>query len=426
MKKIIIKGLKEEVYYEKLDSGLDVYLWKNEKSNSFFASLNVKYGSIHTEFKLKGDKKTYKVPNGIAHFLEHVKFNTKDGTAFDLFDSLGSDVNAFTTFEYTSYHITGTNDVTENLNKLLDYVYTPYFKKQLINQEKGIILEEAKSEFDNPGSCLFYKRLEDTLHYDKRKNYIVGSLEEIKNISVKDVELIYDTFYHPQNMFMVVTGNIDIYETMACIKENMSQKEFQKYRYPEIKSQKEPLKVVKEYDEFTSNTQIPIVSLVAKISQKKVGIDVKSNILLSMILKSNFGISSILKNELLDEKLVMGMDFSRSAVNDHILITINASTKYPEEVISRIKEKLQHLTISKEDFERKKRAAIANLVFMYDDAEEVNMTIQDDIIYSKDHKVLDNVKGIYENLTYEDALELLKKIDTSNLSIIVMKPKKEA
>ena len=46
----------------------------NYKCNSFFASLNVKYGSIDTEFKIKGNKKTHKVPNGIAHFLEHKMF----------------------------------------------------------------------------------------------------------------------------------------------------------------------------------------------------------------------------------------------------------------------------------------------------------------------------------------------------------------
>lgn len=425
MEKIIINGLKEEVYYEKLPSGLDVYLWKNEKCNSFFASLNVKFGSIHTEFKIKNSKKVYKVPNGIAHFLEHVNFNIKGGTAYDIFDKLGSDINAFTTFEYTSYHVTGANNVTENINNLLDYVYTPYFKKQLINNEKGIIIEEAKGELDNPGSILFYKKLENALHNDKRKNKIVGSIEDIKSTTLEDINLVYDTFYHPQNMFMIVTGNIDIYETMACIKENMEQKKFKKYLYPEIKNVKEPTTVVKDYEEITGNVQIPLLSFSLKMGKKKKENTPKNNILLSLILRSNFGASSIFKNELIDKKIVTNMSFSRDSVNDNILLTINASTKYPEEVIKLIKEKLNNMTLSKEDFERKKRASIANLIFLYDDAEQVNMNIQDDIIYGYNNKIINDIKEIYENLSYEEAVEQLKKIDISNISIVVMKPKKE-
>ena len=205
MEKIIINGLKEEIYYEKLPCGLDVYLWSNEKINSFFASLNVNYGSIHTEFKLKGEKNYRKVPNGIAHFLEHVNFNIKGGTAYDLFDKLGSDINAFTTFEYTSYHVSGATNLKDNLNCLLDYVYTPYFKKNLINNEKGIITEEARAGLDNPGAVCFYKELENTLINDKRKNKIVGDLEDIKNMYNKLI--LENSFYRG-----LIVGNLDVQE----------------------------------------------------------------------------------------------------------------------------------------------------------------------------------------------------------------------
>lgn len=424
MEKIIIKGLKEEVYYEKLPSGLDVYLWQNEKCNSFFASLNVKYGSIHTDFKLKKSKKTYHVPNGVAHFLEHLNFNSKEGDVYSIFDKLGSDINAFTTFEYTSYHVTGANNVNKNINALLDYVYTPYFTKQLVNNEKGIILEEAKSGLDNPGNIFFYKKLENTLIKDNRKNRVIGNLEDIKDITLDDVELAYNTFYHPENMFMVVTGNIDLYATMACIKENMSKKEFEKYQEPEVLKIKEPSKVVKKFEKIEGNVQEPLASVIIKMPQSKLKISTKNNILYSLILKCNFGATSEFKNELIDNKLVTGLDFSRTSVTDNILVAINARTKYPEEVIKMIKEKLNNLSVNKEDFERKKRASIASLVFLYDDAEEVNMNIQDDIIYSKNHKVIDDIKEIYENLKYEDALELLEKLNFDNISVLIMEQKK--
>ena len=133
MEKIKIKGIDEEIYHTVSNKGLDIYVWKNIYAKSFYLSLNVKFGSVHTEFLVQGKKHT--VPNGIAHFMEHIKFNVdKDKTANDLFDPLGSDINAFTTFKFTSYLVYGTNKFSDNLNNLLDYVYTPYFTKEIIKK----------------------------------------------------------------------------------------------------------------------------------------------------------------------------------------------------------------------------------------------------------------------------------------------------
>ena len=426
MKKIEIDGLKEVVYFEKLPCGLDVYLWSSEKCNSFFASLNVNYGSIGTEFKLENDRKNYEVRTGIAHFLEHLNFNLKDGkTAYDLFDKLGTDINAFTTFEYTSYHLNGTNNLEENLTYLLDYVYTPYFTKKTVNNERGIILEEAKMGLDNPGNVFFYKKYENSLVNDKRRVKIIGTLDDIKDISLEEIELVYENFYHPENMFMVVTGNIDVYKTLDCIKKYCETKDFKEYKNPKLKKIKEPSKVVKEFDKITANVEIPIVSVGIKIPRKKIPDKVKNNILLSLILKSNFGNTSEFKNDLLEQKIVNSLSSSRSSVTDNVLINVEATTRYPEEVIKLIKDKLNNLSISKEDFERKKRASIASLIFLYDDAEEVNMNIQDDIIYGSEHKIINNIKNIYENLEYEEALNMLEKISLENMSVLIMEPKEK-
>lgn len=422
MKKIKFNGLNEEIIYEKLPCGLDVYLWNNDKCHSFKISLNVNYGSIHTDFKIKD--KEYHVPCGIAHYLEHVNFNIDDDTtAFDLFENLGSDINAFTTFEYTSYHITGTEDVVDNTNKLLNYLYTPYFKKKLIQKERGIILEEAKMGLDNPGIEMFYKNYECVMHNDKRRNKVIGTLEDIKKISLEDIKLIYNTFYHPENMFMIVTGNIDVYEVLAAIKENMGARKFPKYQKPEVLFTKEPSSVVTEECVFEGNTEIPKISVNIKISDTKIKPTVENNCLLSLILRSNFGVTSEFKNSLIEEKLVTSLGFEKFYADNNCYIKISAISKYPDVVVEKIKNKLNNLEITEQEFERKKKVSIAKLIFMFEDSEDVNYNIQDDIIYTKDHKIVNNIKEIYENLKYEEALKLLKKIDTKNIASVVMKPK---
>ena len=118
MKKIEIKGTGEYIYQDKTINNMPVYIWENKNLNGFYLSLCVKYGSIHTSFKFQN--KEYNVPKGIAHYLEHIKFNESKGVkANDYFDKLGSDINAFTTYEYTNYEVTGHNNFKENLSHFI-------------------------------------------------------------------------------------------------------------------------------------------------------------------------------------------------------------------------------------------------------------------------------------------------------------------
>ena len=50
MKKIKIKGIDEFVYYEKLDNGLEVYLYTNDNVRNNYVTFTTKYGSIYNEF----------------------------------------------------------------------------------------------------------------------------------------------------------------------------------------------------------------------------------------------------------------------------------------------------------------------------------------------------------------------------------------
>ena len=87
-------------------------------------------------------KKSYKKPTGLAHYLEHLKFNESDNyTAHDFFKKSGCDTNAFTTFRYTNYQVLGNSNPKENILHLLEFVENPYFTKKLVEAEKGIIIE---------------------------------------------------------------------------------------------------------------------------------------------------------------------------------------------------------------------------------------------------------------------------------------------
>lgn len=419
MEVIKIQGVDEEVYFTTSQDGLPIYIWNDAYAKSFHLSLNVGYGSIHTEFFVNGKK--YQVPNGIAHFMEHVKFNVKkDVTANDLFDPLGSDINAFTTFLYTSYYVMGTSEVTKNLNCLLDFVYNPYFTKGLIAKEKGIIISEANMGFDQPYNQLYFEFYKSIFQKEKYRNYICGEVEDIKKIELADIRLIYDTFYHPKNMFLVVTGNVNPYEIEKVVNDNLGKKEFKKYQNPTFCEVKEPRKVNQEHKEITANVEVAKAKVGLKLNRSDFASfhDTSLNILFSLILNSNFGDTSILKEELLEEGLVTYLNASRLILKDYIIIDITIESKYVNEAIKRIIETLKDLKMSEEDLKRKVNSSIATLVTNYDSSEQVSRMIENYLIYYK--KLIPNIKEVYESITMEDIKKVISKIKTDNLVTVVM------
>ena len=426
MKEIELKGIDEKLYYDVCDNGLPVYMWVNDKVNNFYITLNVKYGSNDTEFKLKSDKEFTKVHDGIAHFLEHVNFNEGEGaTAHDYFNKLGSSINAFTTFNFTCYEVFSSVEFEKNLNHLLDYVQTPYFTKKLIEKEKGIICEETKMGKNNPAHKLYYETNQALFKKDKRRILVTGEIDDVKNTTVEELNLVYEYFYHPENMFMVITGNFNPYEAIGMIKENQAKKEFKPREVIELKEVKEPETVNKDYVEIESNIEIPKVRIAYKMKRSNFSkYDQKLlNIYLSVILRNNFGSTSLLREELLEKELVTGISASREIFNDVVTIEINMETRYPKEVIPIIKEKMNNLTIKEDEIKRRVKANIAALINDYDDIEYVNSDIADQLVNYGE--VVNNLYDVYNKLKLSEANDIIKKINLNNSSTVVLVPFKD-
>ena len=104
MLKIKLNGIEEEIVYEKLSNGLDVYLYSKEGITNNYVTFTTKFGSIYNEFTPIDEKKMTKVPNGVAHFLEHKVFvQEKDPQPEEFFARSGALCNAYTTFKNTTY-----------------------------------------------------------------------------------------------------------------------------------------------------------------------------------------------------------------------------------------------------------------------------------------------------------------------------------
>ena len=183
MEKIRIKNLEEDVYYEKLDNGLEVYLYTKDDIYTNYVTFTTKYGSVYNDFVPIGESKIRSFPKGIAHFLEHKVFTEKeDPQPMEFFAKSGSLCNAYTTFRNTSYLFYATKDLKENIEYLLNYVQNIYLTEDDVEKEKGIISEEIHMYEDRPGDVLFEKVRLNTLNSSPYRNSIIGTVKDIESI----------------------------------------------------------------------------------------------------------------------------------------------------------------------------------------------------------------------------------------------------
>ncbi|MBE6148935.1 MAG: insulinase family protein [Firmicutes bacterium] len=421
MKEIKIKGTGEVIYEHICKNGLTIYIWQYNLSEEANLTLTVKYGSVHTKFKSNG--KDIMVPNGMAHFLEHIKFNEKkDSTAHDFFYKIGSYSNAYTTYDHTSYEVVCNNNLKENIEHLLYFVLNPYFTKGLIQKEKGIIVEESKMTLNNPYN-LGYKALMNGLYKANNKRHLItGEKDDIKSITIDDVVNVFDNFYHPKNMFLTVTGNVNPYEVVKIVDEYFENEDTPMYLNPEIILPKEPDNVAKGSQEIATTVTKEKLLLSIKIPKKQYKniSDLNLRILFNIIMDINFGTTSELNEHLIQNALVDDIYYMVTVEENHIVLTFESSTSYPKQIVKIIKEKINSLEFDEESFNRKNKTLIAASILGYEDATDVNNDIRADII--KYGKIINNIQDVFKGLKVLDGENIINKLKKYEISYVILKP----
>ena len=248
MEKKNYEGLDLDVYEEVLDNGFRIYISPIER-HTIHARITTFFGGSTLEFKLDGDSSFIKVPGGVAHFLEHKMFEKEDGNdPLTVYENNGASGNAFTNEFVTAYHFTGAGHFYENLETLLKAVHEPYFTDENVLKEKGIISQEKKQDLDNPFSIVYERCLVNTFYNLDFKNTVLGSLDDINSITKEDLYNCYNTFYHPSNMILTVSGDVNPKEVIDFVKKFYKDYDFKKRPKIIVKEKKEPLTVVKEKD----------------------------------------------------------------------------------------------------------------------------------------------------------------------------------
>ncbi|GAM15555.1 M16 family metallopeptidase [Mesobacillus selenatarsenatis] len=151
--------------------------------------------------------------NGISHFLEHMFFKgTKTRSAREIaesFDSIGGQVNAFTSKEYTCYYAKVLdNHAQYALEVLADMFFNSTFDSEELNKEKNVVNEEIKMYEDTPDDIV-HDLLSQAVYGDHPLGYpILGTEETLQSFTGEKLEQYMHDTYRPENVVISIAGNV--------------------------------------------------------------------------------------------------------------------------------------------------------------------------------------------------------------------------
>lgn len=207
----------ETLYHAILENGLHIYVAPKPEFGKFFAFFATNYGGMDVRFRLNGE--WHDTPEGIAHFLEHKMFDTKDGNALQDLAANGASPNAFTSSAITGYYFECTEQFEENLKTLLSFVSVPWFTPESVDKEQGIIGQEIRMVEDDP-NWRVYMNLTNCLYRNHAvKTSVIGTQESIAQITDQTLYDCHKAFYDPSNMVLCVAGNVDAERVLEIARE---------------------------------------------------------------------------------------------------------------------------------------------------------------------------------------------------------------
>lgn len=372
--------LNETIYSKKMNNGLLVQVLPKVGFHKTYAILTVDFGSIDRTFMPVGKDELVTVPDGVAHFLEHKMFEKEDHDAFDLFGQLGADSNAFTSFTQTSYLLSATGHIHENLDVLLDFVQEPYFSASTVEKEKGIIGQEIKMYDDDPNWRLYFGLLGNLYPKDPMHIDIAGTEESIAQISPADLYATYGTFYQPSNMNLFIVGNVDPVQTVDWIEQNQATKRFAAPTSPQVQF---------ELNDSEGNDVILFRTLEMDISRPKVmvglrwldqiesGMDgLQYRLTVELLLDILFDDTSdnylrLYNNEILDDSFSYNFEMQRGFHFAYFSSDTNQPERFSDEIISILESATQQIETATSQFENIKRAMLGRMIGLLDSPEAI-------------------------------------------------------
>ncbi len=419
-KEIIQSDIGESYVKAEHSSGLKIYILEKPQYNSCYAIFGTKYGSIDNCFSVNGEET--EVPEGIAHFLEHKLFESEDGDAFSKYAKTGAYANAFTSFDKTCYLFSCSNMFYENLDILLNFVQSPYFTKETVQKEQGIIGQEIRMYDDSPAWRVMFNMLLAMYKNHPVRIDIAGTTESISKIDDKLLYKCYNTFYNPSNMFLCIAGNVESEKILKIVESGIKENnplEIER-RKPE-----EPAEVLKKETSQKLAVAQPMFCFGYKLNSSKAP-TVKDRVCMAILLDVIAGDCSPLYKKLMENALINDdFSFEHFYGDGYNAVIFEGDSYNPKAVAEGIKAEI--IRIKEEGINKKLFAAIrsglyGNAIRSFNSVENITMQFVDCAMNNTN--LFDEIKYL-KSVTVEDVLKRLALLENDKTVLSVINPLEE-
>lgn len=417
------KELRERLYEIDHSSGLKIFVMPKANYKSTYAVFGTKYGSIDTCFKRSDQKEYTRVPEGIAHFLEHKLFESEELDAFTRYAETGASANAFTSFDKTCYLFQCSDRFADSLKILLDFVTHPYFTKETVEKEQGIIGQEITMYYDVPGWMSTFNLLRCLYKNHPVRIDIAGTVESISQITDKLLYDCYHTFYNLNNMALAVVGNVTPEEVIKVCDEMLKKSEDVTI---ERVFDEEPRDIVKSYEEYHIAVSMPVFSFGYKEACKTPQRTVQETVEMEILLEILAGETSNLYSALFEKGLI-NSTFSKEYFtgNGYEAVIFEGESTDAKAVAQAIKEEVARLRkegISDQAFESALRSLYGREIMSYNVTDDVANAVIG--CYFAGYSIFDPLE-VYKNVKKEDVEKLLsEKLDEKYSALSVVRSEK--
>ena len=198
-----------------LDNGLTVILKEKHTAKVVNLQLWVKAGSIFEE-EYTG--------SGISHYVEHMLFKgtkkRRPGEIAGAIRNLGGEINAYTSYEKTVYHISlPSKHYREAIEILADAAMNSSFDKKELEKEQEVILKEINMGEDDPSKKISRLLWQEAFRVHPYKYPVIGDEQLFLRLKRDDLIEYYRRMYRPDNMILVMVGDFKREEALRKAEE---------------------------------------------------------------------------------------------------------------------------------------------------------------------------------------------------------------
>ncbi len=194
----------------RLENGLRVLVMEDSRFPLVSVRLYVEAGGAYEEAEKAG----------LSHLLEHMVFRgtekRPDGSLAKEIESVGGDFNAYTSADETVYYCNlPSSEWKRGVDVVADMALNPVLDPEILEEEKKVVYAEMGQRRESPQMRLYENTVSLALENTPYMHGVLGTKETVADITVEDIQEHMRKYYNPQNMLLVVVGDVKKDEVVA-------------------------------------------------------------------------------------------------------------------------------------------------------------------------------------------------------------------